>query len=155
MRGSWGRKAGRTTHGGNNIMQELRRLSAASVLAATTLLSGCFNSDDSPSGPSDENSDDEAAIEASIGEESAEYADSDLLVWGEDTAGGATRDAINTLRWWRELLKLEKSIDITIHRDGPPSSADVVVTTDASGVLHLVSGDDPEFERIHKDFEIM
>jgi hypothetical protein len=136
-------------------MQELRRLSAAVwVLAATTLLSGCFDGDDSPSGPGGSESDDQAAIEASIQQESAEFADSDLLVWGEDFAGGTTRDAINTLRWWRELLRLEKTIGITIHRDGPPSSADVTVTTDASGVLHLVSGDDPEFERINKDFEI-
>ena len=142
------------THGGNINMLELRRFSAAWVLAATTLLSGCLNSDDSPSAPSGDESDDEAAIEASIGQESADYADSDLLVWGEDSAGGTTRDAINTLRWWRELLKLEKSIDITIHRDGPPSTADVTVTTDASGVLHLVSGDDPDFQRFNKDFEI-
>ncbi|HET9885937.1 MAG TPA: hypothetical protein VFR10_00390, partial [bacterium] len=136
-------------------MQELRRLSAAAwVLAATTLLSGCFDGDDSPSGPGDSDSEDQAAIEASIGQESAEFADSDLLVWGEDFAGGTTRDAINPLRWWRELQRLEKTIEVTIHRDGPPSSADVTVTTDASGVLHLVSGDDPDFERINKDFEI-
>jgi hypothetical protein len=136
-------------------MQKLRRIGTAWVLAATTLLYGCFNSDDSPTGPSgdDENAADEAAIEASIGQELGSDAESDVLVWGEDTAGG-TRDAINTVRWWRELLRLEKTVQITIHRDGIPPSADVSVKTDASGVLHLVSGDGPEIERTNKDFEI-
>ncbi len=134
-------------------MRRLRSIGLVSLLATTSLLAGCFDDDSSGPGNS-EDSLDESAIEASMSFDVPDYADPDGFLYGEDASGSPTgRAEIGTLRWWRELTDLEKTIQVTITRNDGPPVADVEVDVHASGLLHLLPGDLTTAGDVLKDFE--
>lgn len=135
-------------------MSHLRKLTAFGLLAVLGLLPGCFNSDSSPAGTDGTATDPEeqAAIESVVFEEMGEYADPDVRYYDD---GGDTPPLapINTHAWRRQLLSLDKTIQITITKPNEgPATADVTVTCDATGLLHLWACGDSCLNHYTKDF---
>jgi hypothetical protein len=119
-----------------------RVTTAAAFLGAALFLPGCFDSETSPS-TSDETTTDEQAIQYVVFDEQSDLADPNVLVFDEDSDASAA--PIETNAWRRELLHLDRTIQITINQtEGEPATADVKAQFDASGILHLFvrSGDD-------------
>lgn len=111
---------------------------AVTLFATTSLLGGCLNGNDS-SDNSHEDVQDEGAIEESLNQDLLDYADSELMVFGDDSGSSSSlRAPIETVRWWRELEDIDRTIQITLTRpDGQPPTASVNVSWEATGILHL------------------
>jgi len=134
-------------------MLQHRTLNAAALLGATALLSGCFNSDSSPTAADGTASEDEQAIQVVMDQEMGEYTDIDVRSW-DDGSSGASLAPIATERWRRELLTLDKTKEIIFTKpDDGPATADVTVTGDATGLLHLWYADGDSLMHVTKDFE--
>jgi hypothetical protein len=128
-------------------MRAMRIVSPAVFLVALLFLPGCFGSDES-SGPADQAEQD--AIEFVALEEESDLADPDVFLWEEPDAAAAP---IETLRWRRELLDFDKTVEIVIEQpDGEPWTADVTITGVATGLLHLFAGTGDELTHFTKDF---
>lgn len=135
-------------------MKRIRSLGLVGILATTSLLAGCFDDDSSSGSDSPEDVQDQGAIEESMNLDLAEYAEPDVFLYGDDAEGLITgRAAINTMRWWRELQHLDKSIKVEISRpgDGPPT-ANVHITCEATGLLHLLACADSTITPYEKAF---
>jgi hypothetical protein len=123
-------------------------VSTLSLVVVLGFLAGC--SDEKPTAtiadPPTSGSD-EDAIRYSV-EEDAEVLGSTQFL-GEDEAMGAASpgmskilEAINTVRWWRTPTSITKTVDVEFvepQGDSIPSIANVTVTVDAEGVLHLIA----------------
>ncbi len=134
-------------------MRNLRFLGLLSLIAAATLFAGCFDKDSSPTSESTSGSEEEQGIESVVFEELAELTDPDVRTFYGDGETPPT-SPINTHAWRRELLNLDKTIQITIEKPGgAPATADVVVTGHATGLLHLWACADSCLEHHTKDFE--
>ncbi len=129
-----------------------RTLAAPAIFAIALLLQGCFDSDSNPSSATDDPATEEEAIGSVVFEEEAGLADPDVMWFDEDSDSPATAP-INTHGWRRELLSLDKTIEITIENpsDGVPT-ADVSVTAEATGILHLWACADSALVHFGKDF---
>jgi hypothetical protein len=137
----------------DDIMRRFRTLGFASLIATTSLLTGCFDDDSSNSGTVEDDQD-ESAIEESLNLDIAEYADPDVFLYGDDADGGpTTRSEINTIRWWRELIDVDKTIKVVITRNNGPPVADVSITYDVTGLLHLIPGEASTQSEFVKDFQ--
>lgn len=133
-------------------MRNLRFLGLLSLITATSVLAGCFDKDSSPTSESTSGSEEEQGIQSVVFEEMADFADPDVRTYYGD---GETPPAspINTHTWRRELLSLDKTINITIENpSGAPATADVLVTGYATGLLHLWACADSCLEHCTKDF---
>jgi len=134
-------------------MRRLRVLGVASLLATTSLLTGCFDENSAGSG-STEDAQDENAIEESMSLDIADYAEPDVFLYGDDAGDDAgTRAQINTIRWWRELVDVDKTIKVVISRNDGPPVADVSIVCDVTGLLHLVAGEASTQSEVVKDFQ--
>lgn len=131
-------------------MHTHRPVTTAALLGAVLFLPGCFESDTSPTDDGAAVTDQEA-IEYVVLDEQAALADPDFLVF-DDPSDGAPAP-IATSAWRRELLSVDRTVQVTIdHPDGEPPTADVKVSCDLSGILHLWvrASDDPV--QFQKDF---
>ena len=134
-------------------MRRIRFVAGASLLAGAALLTGCLNDSDSDSTTNSEDVQDESAIQERLEFDIPEYATADVFLYGEEGTG-AGRAQIETLRWWRELVNLDKTIEITISKPGDgPKTANVAITCDASGILHLLACADSTINPFRKAFE--
>jgi hypothetical protein len=139
-------------------MTTTRSLAASLLFGGTLVLQGCFgsDSDSNPAAATDEPADQEEAINSVVFEEDADLADPDVMWFDVDDASPSEAAAapIATHGWRRELLSLDKTIEITIENEqGEIPTADVTVTAEASGILHLwACGDSTQVEYL-KDFE--
>jgi hypothetical protein len=134
-------------------MRRLRDLAGASLLAGTALMAGCLNDSSSDSAMTSEDAQDERALEETVELDIPEYASADIFVYGEDGTG-AGRAAIEPLHWWRELENVDKTIQITINKpEGGPNTADVAITCDASGILHVLACADSTITPFRKEFK--
>ena len=128
-------------------MRATRILSPAVFLGALLLLPGCFDSDDS-SGVADQS--DQDAIEFVALEEESDLADPDVFLWEDPDASPAP---IETVRWHRELLDLDKTVEVVIEQpDGEPWTATVTITGVATGLLHLFADAGDTWTEVTKDF---
>ena len=135
---------------------KFRILTMATLLTTTALLSGCFNSDDSPTGASDEAipADDQTAIEYVMEEDET---NSELTLMDArffDSGDGVSRAAINTHRWFREPQSIDRQLEITINA---PSGEIPTATVNASGsiigLLHLWTCSSDSLVEVVKDFQ--
>jgi hypothetical protein len=130
-----------------------RRLhSIAALVAATGLLSGCLSSDNSLTAGSTAAGSEDGAIQSIIFEEMSEY--TDLDVRHVDDGSGPSLVAIETLRWWREVQNVARTVEISI--DVPSdavATADVTITGEVTGLLHLLSVKENELFAFAKDFD--
>lgn len=130
-------------------MRTHRNLGASVLFGALMALPGCFDSDDSPVGTS--GGVEQEAIEFVALQEEPALADPDVRFWEEPEAEAAP---IATLRWWRQLLSLDRTWEVVIEEpEGEPATANVTVTCEASGILHLVAPGDLEPIHVEKPFE--
>ncbi|MEZ5064561.1 MAG: hypothetical protein R3B81_07475 [bacterium] len=124
-------------------------LMTGGLVATAVLLQGCF---DSSSGPSDSLTTDEEGIQNVLFEEQADLADPDVRFY-DDASSDAENAAIATNWWRRELLSLDKTVDIHVENpDEGPSIAEVVVHADATGILHLFVCEDSTRTEYQKEF---
>jgi hypothetical protein len=107
--------------------------SVAAFVGAALVLPGCFDSSTSPTGPG--GSTDEQAVRSVFDQQSA-LTDPDVFVYGEP--GNASSAPIATDSWYRQLVTLDKSIQVLLdYPQGEPPTASLTVQFDASGILHL------------------
>jgi len=126
------------------------RTSHLALLVGMVALQGCFDS--SPNSASDDVAVEEEAIQSVIFEEEGELTSTDVLYYQDENDGPAGAP-INTVRWHRQLLDLERSVSIEIHNpSGEIPTADVAIHADATGLLHLLVSDGDSLHRIAKDF---
>lgn len=135
-------------------MLRTRHLAALTLLGSTLALQGCFNSDNSPLAGADDVTSDEEGIQAVIFQEDTDLADPDVRWYDDDDANGPAAAPINTQRWRRELLGVEKLVNISITKpdEGVPT-AEVSVQSDATGLLHLYATEGDEAVHVTKEFE--
>ena len=128
-----------------------RRTFAATAFAGSLLfLPGCFNADDSTSTSGDP---EQQAVEYVVLDEEAPLANADVLYW-DDAADDASAAPIATTRWRRELLALDRTVNVVIDDPGDaPARADVTFHWDATGLLHLWACADSVQSHYEKDFE--
>jgi hypothetical protein len=125
-------------------------LPLGTFLATAMLVQGCLDSDSS-SGPADTVGEDELGIQNVVFEEQAELADPDVLFYDENAGPAAA--PIATHAWRREVLDVDRTLDIHIERDGEgPATAEVLAKADITGLLHLWVCDDSELRHLTKDF---
>jgi hypothetical protein len=119
-------------------------------VGATALLSGCFNSD---TGPSSETAEDQAAIQAALieDEDATEYSSVDLFSYA-DPADGPSAAPIATVRWRREVQEVIRNSRIVVERTDTGATADVFVTGQVLGLLHLWADEGDAFALYDKDF---
>lgn len=126
------------------------RTSHLALLVGMVALQGCFDS--SPNSASSDVAVDEEAIQAVIFEDEGELTSTDVRFFEDDTDGPAAAP-INTVRWRRQLLDLDRSVSIEIHEPaGEIPTADVAIRADATGLLHLLVNDNDVLRRLTKDF---
>ena len=130
-------------------------------LLVAALLAGC--GDDEPATMIETGTtatDDEAAIRSSV-EMNDEILGSTQFM-GEDEAidlsaagFGKTLAEINTVRWWRTPDSIERSVEIEFSGgDSIPRMANVTVTVDVEGTLHLLAApDDSTRVKYEKPFD--
>ena len=134
-------------------MRHHRSLAAIALFGVVALISGCLGSDDSPVAADGTDPAEESAIESVAFEEMSEFTEIDVRYW-EDPDEGASLAPINTHRWKRELLSLDKTVEIVIEKpDGEPATADVTVSAEATGLLHLLACSADSLEHLTKDFD--
>lgn len=122
------------------------------LFGAAIALPGCFQSDSSPTSTSGDTDVDEESIRAVLSGDESEITDPDILVFDNDLDGAAGAP-IATEAWRRELLSLDKTVTIVIHR--PPdglATADVAIAAEAVGLLHLLVSEGDVLRRVRKDF---
>lgn len=130
----------------------MRRLptSHLALLVGLVALQGCFDS--SPNSASSDVAVDEDAIRSVIFEDEGELTSTDVRFFEDDTDGPAAAP-INTVRWRRQLLDLDRSVSIEIHEPaGEIPTADVAIQADATGLLHLLVNEGDVLRRVTKDF---
>jgi len=133
-------------------MLRTRTLTVAVMFAATMSLHGCLSSDDSTAGV-DDASTEELAIESVALQEMGEYTDLDPRFYATDESDLPESAPISTVRWRRELVSFDKTIEITIHEPGDePATADVTLTGESAGLLHLWAWENDDVLKITKDF---
>jgi len=136
-------------------MVRLRFPHLVALFGAVIALPGCFQSDSSPNSASEDVAAEEAAIQSVIFEEAGELTDPDVLYYDDDASlDGPLAAPIATVAWRRELLDLERTIAIVFHRSDTKdvATADVTITADAVGLLHLLVSDGDVANRYTKDF---
>lgn len=130
-----------------------RALTAVVLLAATASLNGCFNSGDSI-GAADDPTTDEQAIESVAFDEMGAYTDLDPRFYASEADDVPESAPINTHRWRRELVSFDKTIDITIHKpDDAPATANVTLSGESIGLLHLWACTEDDVVKWTKDFD--
>jgi hypothetical protein len=135
-------------------MLRQRVLTAAIFLAATASFHGCLDADNSPVETTDDAATDEQAIESIAFEEMGEYTDLDPRFYASDAEDLPQSAPIGTQRWRRQLLHFEKTLDITIHKpDDAPATANVTMSGESTGLLHLWEQTDEGVMRWAKDFD--
>ena len=139
-------------------MSTIRSLTAPLIFGVALVLQGCFgsSSDSNPAATSDDSAAEEEAIGSVVFEEDSDLADPDVMWFdeGDISPSSLATAPINTMGWRRELLSLDKTIEITIENpQGEIPTADVTVTAEASGLLHLWACGDSMLVRYAKDFE--
>jgi hypothetical protein len=111
-----------------------RPITTAALIGAALIFPGCFDSSTSPTGPGSGNPE-EDAIQSELAQQEG-LTDPDVFVYDTQTNGSQTPIATDT--WRRELVSLNKTIQITLnYPQGEPATANVQVSADASGILHL------------------
>ncbi|MBZ0270026.1 hypothetical protein K8I85_17885 [bacterium] len=127
------------------------RTSHLALLVGMVALQGCFDS--SPNSSSEDVAVEEEAIQSVIFEDEGELTSTDIRYY-QDEADGPAGAPINTVRWRRQLLDLDRSVSIEIHDpSGEIPTADVAIRAHATGLLHLLVNDGDTLRRVAKDFE--
>ncbi|MFN8178171.1 MAG: hypothetical protein U0167_09590 [bacterium] len=115
-------------------MRTHRPVTAAAFVSAALILPGCFDSSSSPVGPGNDSTDD-SAIRFEMDQQAA-LTDPEVFVY--DTGTPVSGAPIATDTWRRQLVTLDKTIQITLnYPQGEPPTANVTVQANASGILHL------------------
>ncbi len=131
-------------------MKRIRRTGPVCAIAFAALLGGCLQSDDSLS-PSTDLSQDENALQETVNVGIPDYADPDVFLYDDPILG--PRDG-EPFRWWREVLNVDKTIQISISQPNEgPSTATVGVAKDVSGILHVLQEGDVTIDQFKKNFE--
>ncbi|GJM44094.1 MAG: hypothetical protein DHS20C21_09360 [Gemmatimonadota bacterium] len=133
-------------------MIRLRHFSLLTLFGTALALQGCMNSDDSPLSDSGAASaTEEEAIQVVAFEEEGDLTDTEVRFF-DDEAGFALAP-INTHAWKRQVLDRSRTIDISIEQPGDaPATADVTITSEVSGLLHLAVCETDELVRLTKEF---
>jgi hypothetical protein len=135
-------------------MKRIRLAGTVWAMATVALLSGCLQSDDGLTSNTTEDAEDESSLEGTVNLGIPDYADPDVFFYDLDPLTGSGRTDGEPIRWWREVLNVDKTIEIHITKpETGPHTASVDITKNVSGILHVVEEGDVTVDRFKKNFE--